>query len=61
MTVSEIYNVIALRASNFLFVHRGELFFNVTDRKEENKCEDKEKFEGQYEKRCTKRKDQQGS
>jgi hypothetical protein len=51
--------VIALRTSHFLFVHAGELFFNVTERKKENKREDEEEFEGQNKKRRTERKDQQ--
>jgi hypothetical protein len=59
MTVGQIDNVIALRTSHFLFVHDGELFFNVAERKKENKREDEEKFEGQNKKRRTERKNQQ--
>jgi hypothetical protein len=59
MTVGKIDNVIALRTSHFLFVHAGELFFNVAKRKKENKREDEEEFEGQNKKRRTEQKDQQ--
>jgi hypothetical protein len=51
--------VIALGTSYFFFVHAGELFFNVAERKKENKREDEEEFEGQNKKRRTERKDQQ--
>ncbi len=46
MTVGQNDNVIALRTSHFLFVHAGELLFNIAERKKENKREDKEEFEG---------------
>ena len=59
MTVGKIDNVIALRTSHFLFVHAGELFFNIAERKKENKREEEEEFEWQNKKRRTERKDQQ--
>jgi len=58
VTVGQIDNVIALRTSHFLFVHAGELFFNVAERKKENKREDEEELEGQNKKGHTERKDQ---
>ena len=58
MTVGQINNVVTFRTLHFLFVHAGKLFFNIAERKKENKGEDEEKFEGQNKKRGAERKDQ---
>jgi hypothetical protein len=59
MTVGQIDDVIAFRTSHFFFVHAGELFFDVAERKKKKKREDEEEFEGQNKKRRTERENQQ--
>jgi hypothetical protein len=55
MTMGQVDDVIAFRTLHFFFVHAGELFFDVAERKKKTKRENKEEFEGQNKERRTER------